>query len=69
MRSAVPGSTGATHPSDGGEAMLRDSEAFSSFSVDDTARAREFYEGMLGLDVRDGGMEGSSRSASRRGTR
>ena len=31
--------------------MLRDTEAFSGFSVDDVARAREFYAETLGLDV------------------
>jgi catechol 2,3-dioxygenase-like lactoylglutathione lyase family enzyme len=31
--------------------MLRDSRAFSSFSVRDLARANEFYGGKLGLDV------------------
>ena len=38
--------------------MLRDSAGFSGFSVDDTARAREFYEGGLGLEVTDEGMGG-----------
>ncbi len=33
--------------------MFGDSQAFSSFSVADTGRAREFYEGTLGLDVRE----------------
>ena len=31
--------------------MLTDSSAFSGFSVDDTARARTFYEDVLGLRV------------------
>lgn len=31
--------------------MLRDSRAFSSFSVDDLDAARDFYGGALGLDV------------------
>jgi predicted enzyme related to lactoylglutathione lyase len=31
--------------------MLRDSRAFSSFSVDDLEAARDFYGGALGLDV------------------
>lgn len=31
--------------------MLGNSKAFSSFSVDDMALAREFYGGTLGLDV------------------
>ncbi len=36
--------------------MLRDSKAFSGFPVNDTAKAKEFYGGTLGLDVRDGAM-------------
>ena len=38
--------------------MLGDAPAFSGFSVDDVAAAREFYRGVLGLVVldRDGGM-------------
>jgi catechol 2,3-dioxygenase-like lactoylglutathione lyase family enzyme len=31
--------------------MLKDSKAFSGFSVDDIAAAREFYTTTLGLDV------------------
>jgi predicted enzyme related to lactoylglutathione lyase len=31
--------------------MLKDSPAFSSFSVDDLQRAKEFYSQTLGLDV------------------
>ncbi|AJG21921.1 VOC family protein [Cupriavidus basilensis] len=31
--------------------MLRDSHAFSGFSVDDIARATNFYGGTLGLEV------------------
>jgi catechol 2,3-dioxygenase-like lactoylglutathione lyase family enzyme len=31
--------------------MLRDSKAFSGFSVDDTRQAKEFYGGTLGLEV------------------
>jgi len=31
--------------------MLKDSKAFSSFSVDDIAKAKEFYGQTLGLDV------------------
>jgi catechol 2,3-dioxygenase-like lactoylglutathione lyase family enzyme len=31
--------------------MLSNSKAFSGFAVDDLERAREFYEGTLGLDV------------------
>lgn len=33
--------------------MFRDTKAFSSFSVDDLARAKEFYAGTLGLRVSD----------------
>ena len=37
--------------------MLAKSKAFSGFAVDDLDRAREFYEGTLGLDVSvDGGL-------------
>jgi catechol 2,3-dioxygenase-like lactoylglutathione lyase family enzyme len=36
---------------------LRESPAFSGFSVDDVAKAKAFYGDVLGLDVRDeGGM-------------
>ena len=31
--------------------MLKNSKAFSGFSVDDLQRAKEFYGGTLGLDV------------------
>jgi catechol 2,3-dioxygenase-like lactoylglutathione lyase family enzyme len=33
--------------------MLANSKAFSGFAVDDLERAREFYEGTLGLEVSD----------------
>jgi catechol 2,3-dioxygenase-like lactoylglutathione lyase family enzyme len=33
--------------------MFRDAKAFSSYSVDDLARAKDFYSGILGLNVRD----------------
>ncbi|MGH3508263.1 MAG: VOC family protein [Nocardioidaceae bacterium] len=33
--------------------MLRDTKAFSGFSVDDIPRARQFYTDVLGLDVRE----------------
>ena len=33
--------------------MLKDSNAFSTFAVDDVPRAKEFYGGTLGLDVSD----------------
>jgi predicted enzyme related to lactoylglutathione lyase len=36
--------------------MFKDSQAFSSFSVDDLARAKEFYANVLGLDVGDSPM-------------
>jgi catechol 2,3-dioxygenase-like lactoylglutathione lyase family enzyme len=37
--------------------MFRDTKAFSGFAVDDIAKAREFYEGTLGLKVTEE-MEG-----------
>lgn len=36
--------------------MLKDSHAFSGFSVNDKAAAKEFYGQTLGLDVEDGPM-------------
>lgn len=36
--------------------MLKNSKAFSSFSVDNIEEAREFYRFTLGLDVKDGEM-------------
>ena len=33
--------------------MFKDSDTFSSFSVDDVPAAKEFYEKTLGLDVTD----------------
>ena len=36
--------------------MLRRNSAFSSFSVPDTAEARRFYGGVLGVTVEDGEM-------------
>ena len=36
--------------------MFKDTKAFSGFSVDDTAKAKEFYEGKLGLEVTEGMM-------------
>ena len=33
--------------------MFEDTHAFSSFSVDDIQKAREFYEDVLGLEVSD----------------
>ncbi|SCL31943.1 VOC family protein [Micromonospora inyonensis] len=38
--------------------MFRDTPAFGSFSVDDTDRAREFYERTLGLRVSQTGGTG-----------
>ena len=35
--------------------MLKDTQAFSGFSVDDVAKAKEFYEGTLGLEVAEEG--------------
>ena len=45
-------------------AMLQDSKAFSSFSVDDIAKARQFYAETLGLRV----SEANGRPAQRHGT-
>ncbi len=36
--------------------MLRDSQAFSGFSVDDLAAAKDFYGGTLGLETEDNAM-------------
>ena len=36
--------------------MLRQSRAFSGFSVDDISKARDFYAKTLGLEVGDGEM-------------
>lgn len=36
--------------------MLKNTKAFSSFSVDDLGKAREFYSGVLGLKVADNSM-------------
>jgi len=36
--------------------MLKDSVAFSGFSVDDQAAAQDFYESVLGIEVKDNGM-------------
>ena len=33
--------------------MLKDSKAFSGFSVDDIGKAKEFYGGTLGLEVEE----------------
>jgi catechol 2,3-dioxygenase-like lactoylglutathione lyase family enzyme len=33
--------------------MLKDSHAFSGFSVDDVSQAKDFYGGTLGINVRD----------------
>jgi predicted enzyme related to lactoylglutathione lyase len=38
--------------------VLADSPAFSGFSVDDLDRARQFYEGVLGLSMSEPGMGG-----------
>ena len=35
----------------GNESLFKDTKAFSSFSVDDVQRAKEFYGQMLGLEV------------------
>ncbi|WP_316825044.1 VOC family protein [Pedobacter miscanthi] len=36
--------------------MLENSKAFSSFSVDDIQKAKDFYQGILGLEVKDNPM-------------
>lgn len=36
--------------------MLQDNKAFSSFSVNDLEKAKEFYGGILGLKANDGPM-------------
>lgn len=33
--------------------MFKDSQAFSSFSVDDVSKAKEFYGQTLGLDIKE----------------
>ena len=33
--------------------MFKDTKAFSTFSVDDLSKAKDFYAGTLGLDVAD----------------
>jgi catechol 2,3-dioxygenase-like lactoylglutathione lyase family enzyme len=38
--------------------VLTDSAAFSGFSVDDLDRARDFYEGVLGLGTSEEAMDG-----------
>ena len=38
--------------------MFKNTKAFSGFSVDDSAKAKEFYGGVLGLDVEDLDMPG-----------
>ncbi len=49
--------------------MLENSEAFSGFSTPDTAVARRFYEGVLGLTVVDEGMGGLISLRLAQGTR
>lgn len=36
---------------EGAELMFKDTKAFSSFSVDNMQKAKEFYGQILGLDV------------------
>ncbi|KQM72666.1 glyoxalase [Pedobacter sp. Leaf216] len=36
--------------------MLQNSKAFSSFSVDDLQKAKDFYQGILGIEVKDNPM-------------
>lgn len=33
--------------------MFKDTKAFSGYSVNDTAKAKEFYHGILGLEVKE----------------
>jgi catechol-2,3-dioxygenase len=47
--------------------MLKDSRAFSGFSVNDMEKAKEFYGQTLGLDISD--EPAGLRCASRAGTR
>lgn len=49
--------------------MLENSEAFSGFSTTDTAAAKQFYEGVLGLTVTDEGMGGLISLRLAQGTR
>src|SRR5258708_696685 len=37
--------------------MLKATKAFSSFSVNNMAEAKQFYSGMLGIDVKAGEMD------------
>ncbi|HWL64590.1 MAG TPA: VOC family protein [Actinomycetota bacterium] len=36
--------------------MFKDAKAFSSFSVNDISKAKDFYGGTLGLEVKEGDM-------------
>ncbi|MHA3787719.1 VOC family protein [Flavobacterium hauense] len=36
--------------------MFKDTKAFSGYSVNDTAKAKAFYSGLLGIDVKNGEM-------------
>ena len=36
--------------------MLKNAKAFSSFSVDDIQKAKDFYQGTLGVEVKDNPM-------------
>ena len=38
--------------------MLKNSKAYSGFSVDDTQKAKQFYGGTLGLEVKEGDEPG-----------
>src|SRR5450759_1237654 len=46
-------------PKSWGEPMLKDSNAFSGFSVDDLQKAKAFYAETLGLEVTDGPEAGT----------
>jgi len=36
--------------------MFKDAKAFSSFSVNDISKAKDFYGGTLGLEIKEGDM-------------
>lgn len=45
--------TAATPGRKKASSLFREAESFSSFSVDDIAKAKEFYEQILGLEVKE----------------
>ena len=56
-----PGGAAGLHSMTETTTVLTDSAAFSGFSVDDLDRAREFYEGVLGLRTSPEEMDGIMR--------